>query len=146
MAYFIPTGGPLRALLAARKRQVGVRVVVPGISDVPLVQRATAHLYSMLLRRGFRIYERRGRMLHSKMMVIDGQYSVVGSANLDPRSMRINLEFVAVIRSEAFARVLTRIARFEMAQSDRVTLSRVRRISWLDRVLNRMAWTLRWWL
>jgi len=146
MAYFIPVGAPLRALLAARKRQVRVQVVVPGISDVKIVQRATTYLYSQLIKRGFRIYERRGRMLHSKMMVIDGLYSVVGSANFDPRSLRINMEFVSVIRSEELAGILQRVARFEMTQSDRITLRHVRHISWFDRVLNRFAWMFRWWL
>ena len=98
MAYFIPTGQTLRALLAARKRGVRVRVVVPGQSDVRIVQRATSSLYDKMIRRGFRIYERRQQMLHSKTMVIDDLYTVVGSCNLDPRSLYINLEFLAVIR------------------------------------------------
>ena len=121
-------------------------MVVPGISDVRIVQRATSHVYARLIKRGFRIYERRGRMLHSKMMVVDGLYNVVGSANFDPRSLRINLEFVAVIRSEELARILQRIARFEMGQSDRITMERVRHISRWSQVLNQLAWMFRWWL
>jgi cardiolipin synthase len=146
MAYFIPTGMILRALVAARNRRVGIRVIVPGKSDVKLVQLATAYLYDRLIRRGFRIYERQHRMLHSKVMVVDDLYTLVGSANLDPRSLYINLEFVAVIRSQNLARIMQRICRFEASQSRRITLPWCRQIPRWQRFLNRMAWTLRWWL
>jgi cardiolipin synthase len=146
MAYFIPVGLSLRALLGARRRGVRVRVIVPGKSDVKLVQRATNYLYEKLLRRGFRIYERRQRMLHSKAMVVDDLYTVVGSCNLDPRSLYINLEFLSVIRSQAFARVIGRICRFETRQSDRVTLQAVKKVGRWQRLINRAAWALRWWL
>jgi cardiolipin synthase len=146
MAYFLPMGAPMRALLAARKRGVRVRVIVPGKSDVALVQRATSHLYERLLKRGFRIYERRQRMLHSKAMVVDDMYTVVGSCNLDPRSLYINLEFLAVIRSQTLARIIGRICRYESRQSDRITLSACRRVGRWQRFLDRVAWSLRWWL
>jgi cardiolipin synthase len=146
MAYFIPVGGILRALLSARRRRVGIRVIVPGRSDVKLVQYASAYLYDRLIRRGFRFYERQHRMLHSKVMIIDDSYTLVGSANLDPRSLYTNLEFLAVIRSQALARIMHRICRFEISQSQRVTLPWCRRISPWQRVRNRLAWMLRWWL
>ncbi len=71
---------------------------MPGQSDVKLVEWASRHFYEFLLKHGIRIYERYDRMVHSKAMVIDGRWSVVGSCNLDARSLRINLEFFAVIR------------------------------------------------
>ena len=117
MAYFIPIGAVLRELLRARRRGVRVRVVVPGNSDVKLVQWATRHLCRRLLARGILIYERKDYMLHSKVIVIDGERTIVGSANLDPRSLRTNLEFVAVIfsrrwppRQRGFAGTRLRIA------------------------------------
>ncbi|HVX83919.1 MAG TPA: phospholipase D-like domain-containing protein [Phycisphaerae bacterium] len=146
MAYFIPVGAPMRALLGARRRGVRVRVIVPGKSDVAIVQRATCHLYDQLLRRGFRIYERRQRMLHSKTMVVDDQYTLVGSCNLDPRSLYINLEFLGVIRSQHFARIIARICRYETKNSTRVTRQSCRRQSRWQRFLDRLAWSVRWWL
>jgi len=121
-------------------------LVVPGKSDVKIVQRATAHLYDKLIRRGFRIYERRVRMLHSKVMVVDTLFTLVGSANLDPRSLYTNLEFMAVIRSEKLAEIMLRICRFEMTQSQRVTPAMCKRVSRWDRFMNGLAWGLRWWL
>lgn len=146
MAYFLPFGGVLRALLHARKRRVAVEVIVPNQSDVPLVQWASRHMYERLLKRGIRIYERRDRMLHSKAMVIDGTWSVIGSCNLDPRSLLLNLEFFAVIRSAELATALASICRYERRMSDLVKLSDCRKQSWWRKLLHRAAWTLRKWL
>lgn len=146
MAYFIPVGGPRRALLSARRRGVRVRIIVPGKSDVKTVQRATAYLYDKLIHRGFRIYERHSRMLHSKLMVIDDQWATVGSANFDPRSFYINLEFVAVIRSKRFAAIMTDICRYEMNRSRHITMRDCDAIPWYRKLVNMFSWSLRWWL
>jgi cardiolipin synthase len=146
MAYFIPEGRVLRELLRAAKRGVKVRVIIPGKSDVRAVQWATRHLYARLLKRGIRIYERQDQMLHSKVMVIDDARSVIGSCNLDPRSLRINLEFLAVIHSRAMARALNRIACFELRNSRRITLADDLRRTWVERLLDRIAWSFRRWL
>jgi cardiolipin synthase len=146
MAYFLPVGGVLAALLKAPRRGVAVRVVVPGESDVPLVQHATRHLYTWLLRRRFRVYERQVNMLHSKVMVVDDQWTVVGSCNLDARSLYINLEFLAVIHSRPLARLMNRIIRYEIAHSKRITLAGYRERNWWRRLMDRLAWALRWWL
>ena len=119
---------------------------MPGKSDVPFVQRATSYLYDRLLRRGFRLFERRERMMHSKVMIVDDQFTVVGSANMDPRSMYSNLELLAVIRSRELARVMHRICRYEIAHSDRITMDYCRRYGWWRRLFNRIAWMARWWL
>jgi cardiolipin synthase A/B len=146
MAYFLPVGGVLGALLKAPRRGVLVRVIVPGDSDVPLVQHATRHLYTWLLRRRFRIYERQVNMLHSKVMVADDAWTVVGSCNLDARSLYINLEFMAIIHSRALARAVNRVMRYEVAYSKRITLKEYRERSLWRSLLNRLAWALRWWL
>lgn len=146
MAYFIPVGRVLRDLLAARRRGVRIRVVVPGYSDVKLAQWATKYLYARLLRRRIRIYERQISMLHSKVMVVDDEWTLVGSCNLDPRSLFINLEFLAVIRSKALARAMTDVCRFEMAHSERVTSAALRQRPWWQRLRDRLAWAFRWWL
>jgi cardiolipin synthase len=146
MAYFIPVGPVLRELLRARRRGVRVRVVVPGQSDVPAVRWATRHLCRRLLARGIQVYERQDLMLHSKVMVIDGQWTVVGSCNLDPRSLRLNLEFFAVIRSAAMASAAGAFCRHELAHSRRVRLSEIRNRPPWQRIRDRLAWSIRRWL
>jgi cardiolipin synthase len=146
MAYFLPTPRVLRALFKARRRGSRVRVIVPGNSDVKLVEWATRHLYGKLLRRGIELYERQRRMLHSKVVVVDGQWSVVGSCNLDARSLRINYEFLAVIRSATFAAALTRICEEDIRHSRRITAEHIEGRSRWRRWLDRCAYVLRWWL
>jgi cardiolipin synthase len=125
---------------------VRVRVIVPGSSDVKVVQWATRHFYEYLLKRGIRVYERNDQMLHSKVIVIDHRWSVIGSCNLDARSLRLNLEFFAVVHSRGLAAAVDRICREEMRQSTRITTDYCRRRSLWQRVLGRAAWAARRWL
>jgi cardiolipin synthase len=146
MAYFIPVGQVLRALLRARRRKVRVRVIIPGQSDVKLVQYATEYLYNKLIKRGFAIYLRSNQMLHSKVMVADDQWTIVGSANMDPRSLAINLEFLAVIHSPAFAEAVLEICRYEEQHSIGVTREMCENVTWMQRLRRTLAWSIRWWL
>ncbi len=143
MAYFIPFGRVLRELLRARRRGVRIRVIIPAESDVPAVQWATRHFYSRLLKCGIRIYERKDQMLHSKAMVIDEEWSILGSCNLDPRSLRTNLEFLAVARSRPLAAALLGVCRHEIANSTRVTGAHCRKRTCWQRFVDRLAWSFR---
>jgi cardiolipin synthase len=143
MAYFVPVGRVLRELLRARRRGVTVRVIVPQESDVRIVRWASRHFYAYLLRRGIRIYERRDQMLHSKVMVVDGRWSVIGSCNLDPRSLRINLEFIGVLQSPALAEIVRQVCLYEIEHSDRVLLAHWRGRTFWQRLGDRIAWSLR---
>lgn len=146
MAYFIPQGRVLRALLRARRRGVTVRVIVPEKSDVPIVRWCSRHLYGRLLRHGIRLYERRDEMLHSKVLTIDDDWTVVGSCNLDPRSLRTNLEFLSVVRSREFNAAVKRICAHDLRASRRVRDTDYSRRHWVQRLLDRLAWILRRWL
>jgi cardiolipin synthase len=146
MAYFLPVGPVLRQLMRAHRRGVFIQVVLPGESDVPVVQRASRHLYRRLLRRRFHIYERQRHMLHSKLMVIDDQWTVLGSCNLDARSLYINLEFLAVIHSRNLAKALGGFVQDEIDSSQRITLRSCAKQGWWQRLLDRLAWSFRWWL
>ncbi len=146
MAYFIPIGRVLRELLRARRRGVRVRVILPGHSDVKIVQWASRHFYEFLLKHGIHIYERHDRMMHGKAMVIDDRWSVIGSCNLDARSLRINLEFFAVIRSQPLAAELSRICAEEIKASTQIDAQMCRNRAWWQRLRNRLAWGLRKWL
>eukprot|EP01113_Clastostelium_recurvatum_P002670 TRINITY_DN11131_c0_g1_i1.p1 TRINITY_DN11131_c0_g1~~TRINITY_DN11131_c0_g1_i1.p1 ORF type:complete len:457 (+),score=89.13 TRINITY_DN11131_c0_g1_i1:16-1386(+) len=90
--YFLPTARLRRAIVKAAGRGVDVRIITAGLSDVPLVQLASQHVYSIFLKRGVRIYEMHESRLHAKIVTIDGIYSSVGSFNLDPWSSNSNLE------------------------------------------------------
>jgi cardiolipin synthase len=96
-AYFVPTPDEVEALIAAARRGVDVRLMVPEKSDSqPAVEAARSH-YSDLLEAGVKIFETRNVVLHSKTVVIDGVWSAVGSSNFDHRSVLFNDEIDAVV-------------------------------------------------
>lgn len=104
--YFVPDGPTIRALISAAARGVDVRVLVPGISDVAIVAPAARSYYPALLPAGVRIFEYRDSMLHAKSLVVDGMWAIVGSANADIRSFRLNFELGALVADASFARLL----------------------------------------
>jgi cardiolipin synthase len=146
MAYFLPFGRIMRALIRARRRGVTVQVIVPRQNDVPVVQWASRYMYEKLLRHGIRLYERKDRMLHSKVMVIDGTWSVVGSMNLDPRSLLLNVEFFAVVRSSKLAAALAAICRYERRRSEPVRMGHLRARTRWERFKHWFAWSFKRWL
>ena len=146
MAYFLPVGRVRRALFNCAKRGVRTRVVVPAFCDMPLIHRATRYFYHVLLRRRFEIFERGEWMLHSKVMIVDDEYVVLGSSNFDVRSLWINWEFFALIRSRRLAAVLSEVIHREIQSSCRVTHSYWRTQPWWQRFLDRIAWAMRLWL
>jgi cardiolipin synthase len=89
--YFLPDLGVVRALTAAARRGVQVRLLLAGQSDVPFARTATRSLYRRLLSAGVTIHEWGGSLLHAKVATVDGQRLLVGSFNLDPFSLA-NLE------------------------------------------------------
>ena len=146
MAYFIPVGRVMREIARARRRNVHVHVLVPSMTDVPIAQYGAWYLYRKLLRLGIRLYERKNRVMHTKTIVVDRQWTLVGSANMDPRSLYINLEFMAVIRSPAFAQAVIRVTRNEMRRSRRVRFSDCEKRTLKQRFLSTLAYSCRWWL
>jgi cardiolipin synthase len=96
-AYFVPTHQEKEGLIAAARRGVDVRLLLPSRSDSgPALAVQHSH-YEELLRAGVKIYERDDGILHSKTMVIDHVWSIVGSSNFDHRSVLFNDEVDAVV-------------------------------------------------
>ena len=105
-AYFFPGYRLLRDLRRAARRGVQVDLILQDQVDMPWAQRASRLLYGYLMRAGVRIYEYSERPLHAKVAVVDDRWATVGSSNLDPTSLSLNLEANVVVRDEAFARLL----------------------------------------
>ncbi len=99
--YFIPDDAILAALRTAVMRGVDVRLLLPGKSDVRFAQWASRSYFSDLLKAGVRIFEYQSEILHAKLMVIDEQFSIIGSANMDSRSFRLQFEINMAIDSHA---------------------------------------------
>ena len=110
-AYFLPDRGLRRALTKAAARGVDVRVMVPGDSDVKLVQWASLYVLRRLARRGVRIFLWRGVMMHAKTATVDALWSTIGSYNFDAQSRFNNLEVTIEILDPATGQTL--VANFE---------------------------------
>ncbi|RPH61397.1 MAG: cardiolipin synthase ClsB, partial [Burkholderiales bacterium] len=105
-AYFFPGYRLLRELRRTARRGVQVDLILQGRPDLPWVRTAATLLYGHLLRAGVNVYEYSERPLHAKVASIDDHWATVGSSNLDPLSLGLNLEANVVVRDEAFARQL----------------------------------------
>ncbi|HZH43540.1 MAG TPA: cardiolipin synthase ClsB [Lysobacter sp.] len=106
-AYFFPGYRFLRELLRAARRGVRVTLILQGLPDEPIAQPAARTLYHTLVEAGVEVYEYGQRPLHAKVAVIDDDWATVGSSNLDPLSLSLNLEANVFIRDRAFARELS---------------------------------------
>lgn len=102
-AYFFPGYRLLRELRRAARRGVQVDLILQGEPDMPIVKFAAELLYQPLLRAGVHIHEYCKRPLHGKVAVVDDDWSTVGSSNLDPLSLSLNLEANVILRDADFA-------------------------------------------
>lgn len=105
-AYFFPGYRLLRELRRAARRGVDVRLILQGTPDMPIVKFGAELLHDHLLRAGVRIYEYCQRPFHGKVALADDEWATVGSSNLDPLSLALNLEANVVIRDVDFNRQL----------------------------------------
>lgn len=144
--YFIPDEPLMRELLAAAARGVDVRVVLPGFSDVPVAMHAGRTRYARLLAGGVRLYERRDALLHAKTAVIDGSVSLVGSANVDPRSLLHNDESSLLVLDAQFGFTMEVLFARDMSASVELDGAGWARRGWLPRAKEAGSALFSWWL
>ena len=145
-AYFLPPAKLVSALVAAARRGVKVKVILAGTTDVKLVLYAARGLYPRLLKNGIEVYEWAGRILHAKTAVVDGTWATVGSSNLDPMSLRQNLEVNAIVTEPSFGAALEQMFNEDLAHCERITMVEVKRYGLVQRVFSWIAYRLRHWL
>jgi cardiolipin synthase A/B len=140
--YFLPDRGARQAIVdAVQKRGVEVKIIVPGKhSDHLLTRRSSRRIYGDLLKHGAQIYEYQPSMIHTKSLVVDGVWSVVGSTNFDSRSFGLNDEMNLAARDEKLADRLERDFQRDLADSRRVTYKKWRRRSPFERIHEWLGW------
>jgi len=106
--YFIPSRPLVAMLKATALRGVAVEIVMPCRNNLPYVAWASQAYQKELLQYGVRIFYQPPPFVHSKLLLIDDQYALVGSANLDPRSLRLNFEFNLEVYDRQLARDLSK--------------------------------------
>lgn len=138
MAYFAPDDGLAQTLCDAAKRGVRVRVMFPGVSDVPLVRLAGRAFYDNLINAGVEVYERQHVVLHAKTVCVDGCRTVIGSANLDYRSIEYNCELSALVRNGEFGAQIEALFENDVRYARRITKDHWKRVHWWDKFVQ---WT-----
>jgi cardiolipin synthase A/B len=121
--YFYPRRSFRRSLMAAAQRGVKVRLLLQGKVDYRIAALAARVLYDELLAHGVRVFEYTPAFLHAKVAVVDEHWATVGSSNIDPLSLLLNLEANVVVRDAEFAAVLRRRIEQALAESQEVTAS-----------------------
>ena len=132
--FFVPTPDLARALMAAARRGVDVQLVVPSESTSGAAVAAGRSGYGELLEAGVGIHEREQKVLHAKTAVIDGQWSAVGSSNLDWRSAVWNNEIDAIVLGAEFGAGMEAMFKGDVAASHAVSLEGWRRRGFAERL------------
>lgn len=125
--YFIPDRALVSALDTAALRGVRVDVVLPRCNNLPYVAWATRALLWEVLYYGVRVYFQPAPFVHTKLLLVDEGYALLGSANLDPRSLRLNFEFDLEVHDGAVAGGLARHFDEIRGRSHEVTLEEMDR-------------------
>jgi cardiolipin synthase len=138
--YFVPDQNIREAVMARARAGVDVRLLLPNeLTDAKPVRLATHSYFAELLRAGVRIFEYQPARLHAKTAVVDGRWSVVGSANLDIRSSELNQENVLGILDAGFAARLEKTFLEDLDHSQEIRIEGWRRRGLGQRVLERAA-------
>jgi len=144
--YFVPDHRIQKALLLAVKRGVDVRLLVPLNSDVRLARWAANAVYAHLLDAGVKIFEYLPRMLHAKVVIVDGRWATLGTANLDYRSLFQNYELNLVSENAELCHCLQSQFEADLTEASAVCATRWRQRRWIPRLAELLGWSVRRWL
>lgn len=137
--YFLPNEVLVSALNQAARRGVEIDVVLPAKNNLPFVQWAMEAGYWKMLKHGVRIWATPPPFDHTKLMVVDRSWSLIGSSNWDPRSLRLNFEFNLECYDPGLAEQLLKTADEKIASASAVTLEQVDGRSFLIRLRDGVA-------
>lgn len=140
MAYFVPDQITSEALVAAMKRGVKVRLILPGKhTDTHFVRNASRATWGPLLEAGALIYEYEPTMYHVKLLIVDGLWSSVGSTNFDARSFRLNDEANLNVYDADFARLQFATFETDLKRARRITYEQWAARPWHEKLKERAA-------
>jgi cardiolipin synthase A/B len=126
-SYFLPGRKLTRALKTAAIRGVKIKLILSGISDVPMTRQATSYLYSSFLKKNIELYEWHNSVLHGKVALVDNKWATIGSFNLNYLSSYGSLEMNVDIHSLEFSKVLAAHLQDVLAQCEHITVEKLKR-------------------
>ena len=142
-AYFLPDRGLRRALIRAVQRGVDVQVIVPGHSDIRLVEWASLYVLRRLARRGIKVWSWRGAMMHAKTATVDGVWSTIGSYNFDSQSRFNNLEVTVEILDSTVGEQLVKVFDSNVPNCQPYDEAAWKRLPWWKKALAWIGFRLR---
>ncbi|HEU4727816.1 MAG TPA: phospholipase D-like domain-containing protein, partial [Kofleriaceae bacterium] len=142
-AYFLPDRGLRRALAKAVRRGVDVRVLVPGNSDIRLIEWAALYVLRRLARQGVKIFLWRGAMMHAKTAMVDLVWSTIGSYNFDAQSRFNNLEVTVEILDRQTCQALADNFERDLSNADPYDEESWKRLPWWRKGLAWLGYRLR---
>jgi cardiolipin synthase A/B len=142
-AYFLPDRGLRRALVQAAARGVDVQIIVPGRSDVRIIEWASLYVLRNLARRGIKLWRWRGAMMHAKTATIDGIWSTIGSYNFDSQSRFNNLEVTVEILDPKVGEELVQVFDTGVPNCDAYDLQVWQNLPWWTKALAWIGFRLR---
>jgi cardiolipin synthase len=134
--YYVPNAPMQAALCASARRGVDTTIIFPANNDSWIVGAASHSYYSDLLEAGVRIFEYVGGLLHTKSLTIDGEVTLIGSANMDRRSFELNYENNILLYDRSLTADMLQRQESYIAQSKLVTAEIVDGWSWQRRLWN----------
>ena len=138
--YFLPSQEIVGALQAAALKGLDINIVLPAVNNLPFVHWATRNMLWEILQYGIKVYYQPAPFTHSKLFLIDDEYSLVGSANMDPRSIRLNFEIVVEVYSKYLCARLKKHFHEKIARSEQVCLLDVDSRTISARLRDSMCW------
>ncbi|TVS13688.1 MAG: cardiolipin synthase [Wenzhouxiangella sp.] len=138
--YFLPPRELIGAIQAAAVRGVEVLLVLPEKNNLPYIHWATRNMLWEILHRGVRVCYQPPPFNHAKLFIIDGYYTLIGSTNWDPRSLRLNFELQVEVYGADFAEPLIRYIDEAAGRGRRVTLEEVDGRPLPERLRDSLCW------
>jgi cardiolipin synthase len=139
-SYFVPDATIRQAVIDRAKQRVDVRILLPSEkTDAKPIRQAGHRFFEQLMEAGVKIYEYQPTMMHSKTVVVDGKFSLVGSSNMDVRSKELNQENVLGILDAGFARQLEETFLEDLKSAKEIDLEEWRRRGAIKKLTERVC-------
>jgi len=137
--YFVPDDSIINAMISAALGGVQVKMLVPGVSDSVIVNAAARSYYDELLSAGVEIYLYKKGFVHAKTLVSDREISIVGTANMDHRSLELNFEVNAIVYDKEFSNELAEIFYEDIKDSEKIDKEQWEKRSFRKKMFERTA-------
>lgn len=136
--YFIPDQVLMSALHAAALRGILIEIIVPGRNNIPFIDWVMQANFSRITKHGIKIYKNTRPFDHTKLMLIDDEFSFIGSSNWDPRSLEFNFEINLECFNPQLNAQLSKVFEAKKQQAERVSQSDIKNIPSYKRIRNNM--------